>query len=379
MPALGLLDKDDFRSYALATGVGAKAAISAARRGSVSEQSIYAITLGLELPTGRDIRKRNGSSLETNSFARPRHGTFPRSTASSSRPFQSIDQSNQHYDKENSVRTHIRLDRRLAVAPTRAASSAGASQPSVPAQSAAKDEPVVLSIFEVTGDKDEGYRSTQTVSGSRTLAELRDTPNSISVVNRELLDDLIATKLSDALFFGVTGEIDTNGENHNEVFVFRGIGATLRLRNGVTWFGSTSDSFAIERAELLRGPQAFLYGEGTAGGVVNQLTKQAAYRDFENMNLIFGSYNMRRAELDLTGGSPTNLRCGRRWPMRRRAASRISRSGNSGPRTSRQTGGRSRAPTSTSISNIVSRTASWGAICWRTVFPRRRERAPRPR
>ncbi len=157
----------------------------------------------------------------------------------------------------------------------------------------------MLSIFQVTGDKDEGYRSTQTVSGSRTLAELRDTPNSISVLNRELLDDLIATKLSDALFFAVTGEIDTNGEGANETFVFRGIGANIRLRNGVTWYGGIADSYAIERAELLRGPQAFLYGEGTAGGLVNQLTKQASYRDFEKMSLVFGSNNLYRAEFDL--------------------------------------------------------------------------------
>lgn len=176
----------------------------------------------------------------------------------------------------------------FAVAPTRAASNVAGSLAPAPAQGAAKEEPVVLSIFQVTGDKDEGYRSTQTVSGSRTLADLRDTPNSISVLNRELLDDLIATKISDAMFFAVTGEIDTNGESANEGFVFRGILANLRLRNGVTWYGGTSDSYAIERVELLRGPQAFLYGEGTAGGLINQLTKQASYRNFEKANLMFG-------------------------------------------------------------------------------------------
>jgi len=101
-------------------------------------------------------------------------------------------------------------------------------------ESAQKSEPVMLSIFQVSSDKDEGYRSTQTISGSRTLAELRDTPNSISVLNREFLDDLIATKISDAMNFSVTGEIDTNKENSNESFVFRGITANLRLRNGVT-------------------------------------------------------------------------------------------------------------------------------------------------
>ena len=161
------------------------------------------------------------------------------------------------------------------------------------------EEPVLLSIFQVTDDKDEGYRSTQTTSGSRTLANLRDTPTSISVLNREFLDDLMATKLGDALFFSITGEIDTNSERSNEDFIFRGMVAGVRLRNGITWWGATSDTYNIERGEVLRGPQAFLYGEGTAGGVMNQQTKQAYYRDNEKLTLMFGSNDLYRAELDV--------------------------------------------------------------------------------
>src|SRR5688572_6923120 len=121
-----------------------------------------------------------------------------------------------------------------------------------------KDEPVVLSIFQVTGEKDEGYRSTQTTSGSRTLSNLRDTPTSISVLNRELLDDLMATKLGDALFFSITGEISDNTERTSEDFVFRGVSTNIKLRNGITWLGATSDSYNIELDEILRAQQASL-------------------------------------------------------------------------------------------------------------------------
>src|SRR5687768_16746651 len=117
-----------------------------------------------------------------------------------------------------------------------------------PAEPAKKEAPVVLSIFQVTDDKDEGYRSTQTTSGSRTLSNLRDTPNSISVLNRELLDDLMATKLSEALYFSITGEIGDNTERTSEDFVFRGVSTNIKLRNGITWWGATSDSYNIERA-----------------------------------------------------------------------------------------------------------------------------------
>jgi outer membrane receptor protein involved in Fe transport len=162
----------------------------------------------------------------------------------------------------------------------------------------------------VTGEKDEGYRSTQTTSGSRTLANLRDTPTSISVLNRELLDDLMATKLGDALFFSITGEIDTNSERSNEDFIFRGMVAGVRLRNGITWWGATSDTYNIERGEVLRGPQAFLYGEGTAGGVLNQQTKQANSRNAQGLKLMFGSNDLYRAELDV------NRRLGQKLAVR---------------------------------------------------------------
>src|SRR5215204_3057642 len=161
------------------------------------------------------------------------------------------------------------------------------------------EEPVVLSIFQVTGDKDEGYRSTQTTSGSRTLSNLRDTPTSISVLNRELLDDLMATKLSEALYFSITGEISDNTERTSEDFIFRGVSTNIKLRNGITWWGATSDSYNIERAEILRGPQAFLYGEGKASGVMNQQTKQANSRDAQSLKLMFGSNDLYRTELDV--------------------------------------------------------------------------------
>jgi outer membrane receptor protein involved in Fe transport len=168
-----------------------------------------------------------------------------------------------------------------------------------PTDATKPEEPVVLSVFQVTDDKDEGYRSTQTTSGSRTLSNLRDTPNSISVLNREFLDDLMATKITEALFFSVTGEVDVNTERSNEDLIFRGQVAAVRLRNGITWWGATSDTYNIERGEVLRGPQAFLYGEGTAGGVLNQQTKRATSRNAEKATFMFGTNDLYRAEFDI--------------------------------------------------------------------------------
>jgi outer membrane receptor protein involved in Fe transport len=214
--------------------------------------------------------------------------------------------------KKTKLLTQIAAVLTLMVAPpahAQVAPGTGAAAESM-ADASTRGDPVVLSIFQVTGEKDEGYRSTQTTSGSRTLSNLRDTPNSISVLNRELLDDLMATKLGDAMFFSITGEIDTNSERSNEDFIFRGIVTAVRLRNGITWWGATSDTYNIERGEILRGPQAFLYGEGSAGGVMNQQTKQANFRDSQNLKLMFGSNDLYRAELDV------NRRLGKKVAVR---------------------------------------------------------------
>ncbi|MEN9635940.1 MAG: hypothetical protein RL077_4344 [Verrucomicrobiota bacterium] len=181
----------------------------------------------------------------------------------------------------------------------------GQSQPKLPVGSgpvapSEKTDIVALSIFQVTGQKDDGYRSTQTLSGSRTLENLRDTPNSISVINRELINDLNATTVAELSMFSITGEVGTSGETTIDAggYVFRGITANIQLRNGIYWT-QPMDTYNIDRVELLRGPTAFLYGEGSAGGLMNQLTKVAEQRDSQKVNLISGSYHLRRAEFDL--------------------------------------------------------------------------------
>lgn len=125
----------------------------------------------------------------------------------------------------------------LALAPAHAGESAVGNQTSSSAASDKKKDTTVLSVFEVKADKDEGYRSTQTLQGSATLTNLRDTPNSISVINRELIDDLIATDVRELSFYMVTGEAGTNAQGvFGEGHVFRGITGNIALRDGVTWF-----------------------------------------------------------------------------------------------------------------------------------------------
>jgi outer membrane receptor for monomeric catechols len=60
----------------------------------------------------------------------------------------------------------------------------------------AADEPTTLSVFTVSEEKNVGYSSMQTTAGMRTVQELKNVANSISVVNSELIADIGATNLA---------------------------------------------------------------------------------------------------------------------------------------------------------------------------------------
>lgn len=172
-----------------------------------------------------------------------------------------------------------------------------------------------MPVFEVREGPDQGYRSTQSISGSNTVETLRNTPNSISVLNRELMEDLNITTMAELSMYAVTGESDPESSTSSTIsrFTFRGIVSSFALRNGIVWF-TPVDSFNIERAEVLRGPSAFLYGEGVATGVFNQVTKAALPTNFVRPSITVGSDSLRRIELDV------NRKLTPKWSTRFNAA-----------------------------------------------------------
>src|SRR5690606_10111346 len=78
----------------------------------------------------------------------------------------------------------------------------------------------------------------------------------------------------------------------------RGLRATS-TRNFYRW-RLQSDTYNVDRIEENRGPNSILFGIGSAGGVVNSMTKQATFgRDFRNASVMFGSDDSYRGTLDV--------------------------------------------------------------------------------
>ncbi len=177
-----------------------------------------------------------------------------------------------------------------ATAPTAAAANAAAKS----------DEAVTLSVFTVTDDKDTGYGTLQTTSGMRTVQDLKNLANSISIMNSQFIEDLGLTTMEEMSTWMVSGESnpDPNATVQSRV-ILRGIPNAYALRNGWIWY-SPMDSFSTDRVEELRGPNAFLYGEADVGGAQNQITKRGLFsREITRARLMLGSYDTRRVEIDL--------------------------------------------------------------------------------
>jgi|GEM_PF-1295626 len=172
-----------------------------------------------------------------------------------------------------------------------------------------EEEIFELSPFEVDGSEDRGYRATNTLNGSRLNTALADTPGAISVMTREFLDDIGATDLESMLIYDVNYEpdfVDTNANGNSNETELAANGASFRSRgiegslatDGFRSAGS-GDSYNIERVGTSRGPNAILFGTGSAGGVVNFRTKRAYFsRDTNRLEFKIGEYGLRRASFD---------------------------------------------------------------------------------
>ncbi|MBI5690515.1 MAG: hypothetical protein HZC55_10510 [Verrucomicrobia bacterium] len=97
------------------------------------------------------------------------------------------------------------------------------------------EEAVQLSVFTVSEEKDIGYESMHTTSGMRTVQELKNVANSISVMNAQFMEDLGVTNMEEMSRWFVTGEQNPDPALP-EKGVFRGIQNNYANRNGMIWY-----------------------------------------------------------------------------------------------------------------------------------------------
>ncbi|MBR9874965.1 MAG: TonB-dependent siderophore receptor [Vibrionaceae bacterium] len=159
----------------------------------------------------------------------------------------------------------------------------------------------MMETVQVYGYQYEGYAEYMPQSGSKTDVEWLDVPQAVSVVTKTEMQDRGAVRLVDALD-GVAGVNNTLGEGSRDQFMIRGFDSLNDMyRDGMRDDGTLQSyrSLAnVERVEIVKGPAGALYGRGSAGGIINLVTKRANGESFTHVKGSVGSNSQFVGQVD---------------------------------------------------------------------------------
>ena len=125
------------------------------------------------------------------------------------------------------------------------------------------------------------------VTALKTPVPIIDVPQTLSIVTDEDIRKQGFRELGDIVRY-TPGVNTSQGEGHRDSIVFRGVRSTADfyldgVRDDVQYYRSL---YNLEQVEILRGPNALLFGRGGTGGIINRVTKKAVLGD------AFGSFDM---------------------------------------------------------------------------------------
>ena len=120
------------------------------------------------------------------------------------------------------------------------------------------------------------YLQSSEVNALRTPTPILDVPQSLSIVTSEEILRRGFTSVSDIIEY-LPGVSMSQGEGHRDAVVFRGVRSTADffidgVRDDVQYYRPL---YNLEQLEVLRGPNALLFGRGGTGGILNRVTKKA--------------------------------------------------------------------------------------------------------
>lgn len=159
-----------------------------------------------------------------------------------------------------------------------------------------------LPEVKVTGQKiNNDYAPGVSTVGGKTLTPIRDIPQSLTVVNRAVLDAQGAASLQEALrnVPGITIGGAEGGQIGNNINL-RGFSA----RTDIFLDGSRDrgqyyrDTYYLESVEVLKGPSSMLFGRGSTGGIINQARKQPGLKGQDEVTATVGTDGYVRATGD---------------------------------------------------------------------------------
>jgi iron complex outermembrane receptor protein len=138
---------------------------------------------------------------------------------------------------------------------------------------------------------------------------LRVTPQNIAIIDEELLERAGVMRLAEALDLNASMARQNNFGGLWDNYAVRGFAGDENLPSGYLvngfnagrGFGGPRDMSGVERVEILRGPNAALFGRGEPGGSVNLVTKAPKFEFGGSLKVSVGSFETYRGDVDVTG------------------------------------------------------------------------------
>ena len=146
----------------------------------------------------------------------------------------------------------------------------------------------------------DGYIAKQTTTATKTDTPLIDVPQSVSITTVEQASDQGSKSLAQALTY-VPGVNVAQGEGQRDQITIRGQSTTADfyvdgVRDDVEYY---RDLYNVEAIEVVKGPNAMIFGRGGSGGVVNRSTKQADGQTIREGTITYGMFDTKRATMDV--------------------------------------------------------------------------------
>jgi iron complex outermembrane recepter protein len=143
-------------------------------------------------------------------------------------------------------------------------------------------------------------------AATKTDTLLVEIPQSISVVTAEQIVERGAVNYQDVFRYSAGVDTESYGvDTRSDNFAARGF-ALKQYLDGLNktpdfLYGSRMEVFTLERAEVLRGPSAVLYGAGSSGGLLNAVSKRPQFEFGGELGLQAGNFDRKQLQVDITG------------------------------------------------------------------------------
>lgn len=141
---------------------------------------------------------------------------------------------------------------------------------------------------------------TDLVNALKTPTPIIDVPQSLSITTADDISMRGFDSIGDIVDY-TPGVSMSQGEGHRDAVVFRGVRSTADffvdgVRDDVQYYRSF---YNVEQVEILRGPNALLFGRGGAGGVLNRVSKKAEIgEDFNGYQFSVNTFGGTEAQVD---------------------------------------------------------------------------------